>query len=761
MTKACLSLLAGAYALHFTSFTAHSDLATAALFGTIAIFLLGGRTAMLWFACGLLLFAMQARRVIDDRLDARFEGDSLLTIVRVTDFPRQRNGTVAFAATGVADTRLPRKFRLTWFGADPAPRIGDVWQLEIRLWRPRGLSNPGVFDYETWLFRERVGATGYVVAGHRNRRLRSDAGGRVDAARKAFVERLETLSADDEAAAVIAAIAAGARHRISDAQWRRYARSGTSHLMAISGLHVGLAAAAAYWLMLVLGAVARLRGNNRSVALLASLLAAAAYAAITGLAVPARRATLMLLLLVVVLLRGREPAPFALLGASCMLVVVLDPLATLAAGFKLSFAAMLLLLWHAARRDVTGTCPIIVRAGRRCLQLASVQLFLLLGLLPLTVLIFGRIAIAAPVVNLVAVPLFSAVTVPLALSGLVLSPVAAPVGDAALEVAALSVQLIERLIGIALSLPHASAATATVTGVAWFFLVLVLAWVVLPPGWPGRHVAWLAAAAIAGFRVDGPPAGCVDARMLDVGQGQAIVLRTRAHVMLYDTAAAAPGRPSLAERVVLPYLRAQGVGRVDRLIVSHADADHAGGLADILAAVAVGDVLAGEPGEHPGVAARACRQGETWHWDGVEFRILHPPRRGSPPGNDASCVLAIDASGARLLLTGDISAAVERDLAALSAVDVDVIQVPHHGSDTSSSPGFVAAVSADLALVSAGYRNRWGLPRPDVVRRWRASGAELGVTAADGAIGVRLCGAPGAIDVVRSRERMRRLWHEP
>jgi len=760
MTKACLSLLAGAYALHFTSFTAHSDLAAAALFGTLAAFLVGGRSALRWFACGLLVFAVQARAVIGDRLEARFEGDSLLTTLRVTDFPRQRNGTVTFAATGVADQRLPRRIRLTWFGADPVPQLGDVWQLEIRLRRPRGLSNPGVFDYETWLFRERIGATGYVVAGHRNRRLRADAGGRLDTARKAFVERLDALPANDEAAAVLAAIAVGARHRISDAQWQRYARSGTSHLMAISGLHVGLAAAAAYWLTLVLCAVVRLRGRNRSIALVASLLAALAYAAVTGLAVPAQRATLMLLLLVLAWLRGREPAPFALLGASCVLVVMLDPLATLAAGFKLSYAAMLLLLWLAARHAGTARRSIAARAGHRCLQLASAQLFLLFGLLPLTVLIFGRIALAAPVVNLVAVPLFSAVTVPLVLGGLVFDGVAAPVGDTALAVAALSVQLIERLIGIVLAVPHATVTTAGVSGAAWGCLALVLAWVVLPRGWPGRYVAWLAAAAIAAYRIGGPPPGCVDARMLDVGQGQAVVVRTRSHTMLYDTAPAAPGRPSLAERVVLPYLHAQGVGRIDRLIVSHADTDHAGGLADILAGVAVGDVLAGEPAEHPGSGARSCRRGETWRWDGVDFRILYPPPGSVPAGNDASCVLAVDAAGARLLLTGDISATVERELAG-AAADVDVVQIPHHGSKSSSSPEFVATASAQLALVSAGYHNRWDLPRPDVVRRWRASGAEVDVTAAEGAVGVRLCGATDSIIVERSRERLRRLWHEP
>jgi competence protein ComEC len=272
----------------------------------------------------------------------------------------------------------------------------------------------------------------------------------------------------------------------------------------------------------------------------------------------------------------------------------------------------------------------------------------------------------------------------------------------------------------------------------------------------------LAALVLVSDRVAGPPAGCADVRMLDVGQGLAVIVRTRQRTLLYDTGAAFRGGSDMASRVVLPYLAAQGIRRIDRLVVSHSDIDHAGGVPRILAGIEVGQVLAGEPGALAGVNAKACRRGRSWRWDGVGFRVLHPPQEGGYADNDASCVMVVAAGDAHLLLTGDIESGVERGLVETGiAGPVQAIVVPHHGSKTSSSAAFVRTLSADLALVSAGYRNRWDLPQPEVVRRWRDAGAAVLVTALDGAIGFRLCDRRGIVSVVKNREHARRVWHEP
>jgi competence protein ComEC len=291
-------------------------------------------------------------------------------------------------------------------------------------------------------------------------------------------------------------------------------------------------------------------------------------------------------------------------------------------------------------------------------------------------------------------------------------------------------------------------------------LAIILAWAVLPRAWPGRYAAVLGLVALLSARVAGPPEDCADVRMLDVGQGLAVVVRTRQRTLLYDTGAAFRGGSDMASRVVLPYLSSQGVRRIDRLVLSHSDIDHAGGAARILADVEVGEVLAGEPDTVP--IAAACRRGQAWRWDGVGFRVLHPGAGERRAGNDASCVVLVSAGDAGLLLSGDIEAGVERLLVAARVPgNVDAVVVPHHGSATSSSEAFVRVLAADLALVSAGYRNRWQLPRPEVVERWRSAGAAVLDTARDGAIAFRLCGKSGITKLERNRKRSRRVWYEP
>jgi competence protein ComEC len=286
-----------------------------------------------------------------------------------------------------------------------------------------------------------------------------------------------------------------------------------------------------------------------------------------------------------------------------------------------------------------------------------------------------------------------------------------------------------------------------------------MTWVMLPRGWPGRLGAWLGCIAIVLHRVDGPPERCFDAAVLDVAQGLSVLVRTRDRALLYDTGVAFPGGASMAQRVILPYLAGQGIEHIDRLVISHSDLDHAGGVADLRAGVGVGDVLAGEPSVAD--AALPCRRGESWRWNGVGFRFLHPPVGEHFDGNDASCVLQVEAGGSRLLLTGDIEDRSEQALLAeRDALRADVALVPHHGSSTSSTRAFVAAVGADYALVSAGYRNRWGLPKPEVVERWRERGAEVLSTVASGAISLRVCADSGISALHRNREATRRVWHE-
>lgn len=758
VVRACVFVLAGMLAPQLSSFepAPYSFLAAILLFAMAVAVL--RRLDLLLFMLGAGLFFVHAATVIDGRLDPRYAGDSLLVDVRIDDFPRQSGNAASFIATS-PDPRLPERVQLSWFEPPVTPQLGDVWRLELRLRRPRGSMNPGTPDYEAWLFRQRVGATGYVVNGPHTRLL---ATGRLDAIeriRTAFVTRLGRDFADDPDAAVLAAVTVGARHWITPDAWERYALTGTTHLVAISGLHVGLAAAAAYGLAQLLFGCGPQSINAHRAALIAALGVAAAYGAVSGFAVPALRATLMLALATAALVAARPLPPLRVVATVALAIMLMDPLATMAPGFRLSFAAVLILV-TLARRTVSKPMHVFSPlAGARNLLLA--QALLLAGLAPLTALTFGRISFAAPLINFLAVPVFTFVTVPFALAGLALGGATAPLGDAALVVALASIGLIETLIDAAASRPGVATFVAEPAGAALLFVLLPVIWVVLPPGWPGRTAAWLGFLALVAWRPPSPPAGCVDIHTLDVGQGLATVVQTASHVLLYDTGPAYRTGGSAAERVIVPYLERQRLARLDWLVLSHADLDHAGG-ADVLAAeFDIGDMIAGEPVVSVPGTVRRCRRGDQWTLDGIRFVVLHPSHGDDFKGNDASCVLAVAAGEHRALLTGDIEAAAEHALLrSMRLSRYDLVAVPHHGSRTSSTASFVRAVAPRLAVVSAGYDNQWGLPKGDIVARWQEHGARVLSTSVSGSIRVRMCRHQGIVAVEKYRSVARRLWHE-
>ncbi|MDX1516359.1 MAG: DNA internalization-related competence protein ComEC/Rec2 [Woeseiaceae bacterium] len=707
---------------------------------------------------GALYFAAHVAAVVDSRLDTRYEGDSQLVTVRVVGFAQHRPGATTFAVINTDRPRLPERMQLRWFEPPVALRPGDIWRLQLRLKRPRGSSNPGAPDFEAWMTRNRIGATGYVVDGRLNRLVDSGRRDPLERLRARYVERVDRDLGDRPSAAVVIALVVGSRHEITPGQWQRYAVTGTTHLMAISGLHVGLAAMFAYLVVAAASGAVGSRSDIHRRSLLAGALVACLYAAVSGFALPAQRAALMLVIGTIGLLALRQLDGIRVLATAALAVVISDPLATMAPGFALSFGAVLSLVWL-ARRAVAPAVNWRERAWLALRQLRDVQLGLAVALLPLTVLFFDRCSVASPLINAVAVPLFSVVTVPLALASLLLDGPLQGIGAAAMRAAAASVDWLEYLIAGAASATWSSHVIADLRGAAWLWLTVPVLYAVLPPRWPGRHTAWLACIALVSSRPAAPPADCVRVDVLDVGQGLAAVVQTATRVLVYDTGPAYRGASSAATRVLLPFLRHRGIDEVDALMLSHADLDHAGGTFDLLGGVRVGVVYAGEPLH--ALPAKRCVRDQAWSWDGVRFRVLHPPA-GSPfDGNDASCVLQIGAGEHRVLLTGDIEAPVEAALVRARAVGTaDVVAVPHHGSRTSSTPPFVSTVRARYAIVSAAHANQWGFPKPDVVARWRAAGARVLDTATSGSVGVRLCAATGIETVVENRRVRRRLWHD-
>lgn len=758
MRKACLFLLAGLYAPQLSSFASYSDLFSLLAFATVTAIVTGRLSVVCFTATGYAAFIFASNLVIDSRIDPANVGDSIMADVRITDFPQRRQDTISFTGEVSGNRWVPDRIRVSWFDSGETIRIGEVWRLELRLRRPRGNSNPGVFDYEAWLFRNRIAATAYVVEGERNRRLQSQGSGPVDSLRARLVARLQAAVEDPERAAVLAAISVGARHLVTEDQWDRYAMSGTSHLMAISGLHVGMVVATGYFVASVLAGVLRLRVNLHFLSTMVALAFATAYAFMSGLAVPAQRAVLMVGLSAIAVLRNRIVRPFTVIAAACLLLSTASPLATLEPGFRLSFAAVVILVWI-ARRLVPGSGP-VTRPFRAAHLLAAAQFALLLGLLPLTTLEFGRSALIAPVVNLLAVPIFSLATVPLTFFGLLLDGPLEGIGNFALRTAASSLGIVEWVIKRALELPGAAVRIPQMGGWSLAMLWVSTTWVALPPGWPGRNVAWISLLFVVLYEPLRPLPGCARLDVLDVGQGLAIVVSTRSSTLLFDTGPAYRSGGSAAESVILPFLANRKVGVIDHLVISHADVDHAGGVERILAKLRVERLYVGEP-LNSGIPGIPCRSGDAWTSDGVSFDILYPPVGRQADGNDASCVLQVSAGSHRLLLTGDIEDRGESHLQRSGMLrSTAVVVVPHHGSRTSSQPLFVASLRPDLAIISAGYDNRWGHPDEEITARWRAAGSTVLNTALTGAISLTACSDTGIHSLSGHREQMRRIWHE-
>lgn len=718
---------AGAHAPQLISF---DDAISASLFLCCLVILSGLRChdVVVGILLGLVLTGVELASVARDRIAAAYVGDSLVVTCRIDGFPIMRTSGIAFVARCRGSVELPRKVRLTW--REPPVRVypGDCWQLEVRLKRVYGLSNPGGFDAQRSAALTGIGAAGYVVDGVRNRLLASpDAP--LDRLRTSLADRIARRLAHRDSAAVVTALAVGSRHAMTEAQWQRYAASGTTHLVAISGLHIGLVAAFAALFGRALAGALRLRVNQRRLALVFAVAAALGYTALSGFGVPAQRACLMLIVAAMAWAATRETSGFRVLAIAGILVALLDPLAVLSAGYALSFLAVATLIWISRIRAAEVPATAAGKLKRTGSLWLSVQFALFVALFSITAAHFGRVSLTAPAVNLLAVPLFSFVTVPATLLS-ILSP---GTGNTTLAIAALTVEwldgITERLaVAVPLVASHAASLPAAVA---------VATWVLLPPGCPGRLLAPACLAPLLLPMLDRPAAGCVETTFFDVGQGTAILVETPDHRLLYDTGPAYQGGGSAMRVAVLPYLQSAGIRHIDRVLISHADLDHSGGLDALRSAVAIDHVLSGEPLD--GHYWSACHANQAWIWDGIHFEVLMPSSSTTLAGNDASCVLQIRVGEHSVLLTGDIEAAAERLLLQQALRPVTLLSVPHHGSRTSSIPALVETLTPDFAVVSAGFDNRWGLPDQAVVRRWADAGAKVLSTAIEGATTFRLC----------------------
>jgi len=523
-------------------------------------------------------------------------------------------------------------------------------------------------------------------------------------------------------------------------------KTGTSHLLAISGLHVGMVAGLVFFIARqgwsLLGDPQRWPAPR--VAAACSIIAALAYALLAGFQVPAQRALVMVSLWMLAVMWTGRPDPWRVWSLALLAVLLMDPFSVAAPGFWLSFAAVALI------------CQLSLgRHGQigRLRRLLGVQFGLLLGLAPLQWLLFQQLSISAPFANLIAIPWIGLLVVPVMLAGMLLLPLSSVVGDWLLSLSAYSLSilwwLLEQLAGLPVNLWQSPAVSA-----GWMLLFgLGIVIVLLPGAFRLAPVGIMLLLPVFWLQPERPARGDVWFTLLDVGQGLAAVAETSNHVLVYDSGPAFRSGFNTGDAVLVPYLVNQGYRHIDRLVISHADNDHIGGAHSLFERMDIFSISSGEPGEFDWAQSKQCLAGQRWVWDQVQFEYLAPFTAGE--GNNSSCVLRIEtAAGRVLLLTGDIERSVERQLLEQHArrLAADILVAPHHGSRTSSTDGFVNAVHPEYVLFPVGYRNRFGFPKPDVLARYREIGARTLDTATDGAVSIRLEAGRG-IEATGHRQR--------
>lgn len=709
-----------------------------------------------FFVAGVVWAGFRAGLILQDSLPPALEGRDLLVEGRIADIPKRTDFGQRFelevtrATLDGAPVRLPHRIQLNGRGHGFEPRAGETWRLPVRLKRPHGYQNPGGFDYEAYLFHSRLRARGYVRDDSPPQRLAEPAWYDMDRWREALGERIRAHLPDNPYAGIVVALANGDGRGLAAQQWEVLRRTGTLHLVAISGLHISLIAGIVYFLarrLWALPGTTVLRLPAPQFGAVCALLAAAGYSALAGFVIPTQRALIMLAVVMGgILLRRRWP-PSQALAVALLAVLLHDPLAVMAAGFWLSFAAVAVILFvmHGDRAQM----PLVWKWG-------YIQWAIALGMLPLMLAMFRQLSLVAPLANMLAVPVFDLLVVPLTLLGaLVLGPLPEVAGWLFRLAAWLLHGLWQALAWLA-ELPFSQWSQPAAPGWALAAgIVGVLLWLA-PRGWPARWtgVIWLLPLLL--WRPPAPAAGELWFTLLDVGQGLSAVVRTRHHALLFD---AGPrfGDFDTGQAVVEPYLRAAGVRRLDALIVSHGDMDHVGGVASVLRALPVARVLSSVPERLP--AAQPCRAGQSWNWDGVEFVMLGPDDAGAKRRNDLSCVLQVRGHHGGILLPGDIEARAEKKLVEQfgDALRSEILVAPHHGSKTSSTARFIEAVAPRHVLFPVGYRNRYRHPHADVVRRYAGHGAALHDSPSAGALEFRL--GAGGLTVAAYRARHRRYWY--
>jgi competence protein ComEC len=651
------------------------------------------------------------------------------------------------------DCPLPQRLRLHLYDQSyrgdatkvsmilPQLQAGERWQWSVRLKRPHGTRNPHGFDYAAWSLSNNIGAGGSIISKapmHKLQPLVWQPSALIARWRAKVGQRIEQVLGATPQSAVVRALVIGDDSQIARKDWQLFVDTGINHLVSISGLHITMLASLGY---LFTGWIWRLRPQwalyvpSKLAAGTGGAMIAIIYSALAGFSIPTQR-TLYMLLTIIAMLSLNRQLPFSwILSIAIWVVLFFDPWAVISSGFWLSFGAVSVLAFAMAGR---------LRPAPWWQNALHTQWVITLAFVPVLILMFNQLSLISPLANGLAIPVVSLGVVPLAIAGAIL-----PL-DFLLHVAATLWEWCAQGLHWLRHMPDAVLYLATPSVWAWCLAMIgTLVWL-LPRGWPLRWAGlllWLPL--ILPTQAPLQP-GQMQVTVMDVGQGLSVLVRTAHHTLLYDAGPAYNEESDAGQRIVLPYLRHMGVHDLEMAVVSHDDNDHVGGMASVFAGVSVNQLLSSltpeatffkqiqniQNSNH--LQQRGCVAGQQWQWDGVFFQVLSPAQNleSIAKDNDKSCVIHIRSAHGSMLLTGDIEKDAERRLLQTvpRALAANVVTIPHHGSKTSSSTDFIAAVQPEIAIASVGYLNRFGHPKGEIVSRYEAVGAQVLRSDTDGAV---------------------------
>ena len=724
------------------------------------------------FVAGFLWATLRAHMILDISLAEELQGKDVLVTGVISSIPitEERKTDFEFDIETLEYKnkiqRSPGKVHLSWYSKRTSNTIqfhpdtlkaGQRWQFWLRLKQPHGFMNPGGFDYEGWLYQKNISATGYVRISEQHKQHArlvnpGSAGYEIVQLRQLLYDALLRSSAPTEFRGILSALTIGERKGISQEQWQVFRVTGTSHLMAISGLHIGLLAGMVFFMVKViwpyLGNAALYMAASRAAAL-AALIIALFYAMLSGFAIPAQRALIMLTVVMLAIFFQQKIQSSKILVLALFAVLLFDPVSVLAPGFWLSFSAVAVIGLAAGGRLVFD---------KGWITWGRLQWRISLALIPLLIFLFQQASIISPVTNLLAIPVVSFLVVPIAMLGTVVGMLLPGLAE---QFYLISESVMSLLWWVLVKLAHTP--VSFIYGVKPSVSMLLLACLgsillLTPRFWPFKYLGILLLLPLLFPSTSVPRHGEANFTLLDVGQGLAAVVQTTSHTLVFDTGPRFSQEFDTGAAVVAPYLRQNNIYQIDSLIVSHQDNDHRGGLESLMDSFPVKQLLT----SFSMPSAKPCYAGQHWQWDGVDFEILNPlAELEYRKRNNASCVLRVEAGNQSILISGDIERKAERQLIDMYGDELysTVLISPHHGSKTSSSEEFLAAVKPDWVLIPVGYKNRYRMPHQTVLQRYSEKNIQELKTYQTGAILFRIGQKNSTLIPLNYREIAEKYWN--